>query len=281
MAKNLFEDSGDSIDLHNCDVLKALKSNKIKKKFDLVVTSPPYNIGKEYEKRRNIDQYLEWQKEIIDLIIPKITEKGSICWQVGNYINKGTILPLDIVFHDIFQKHDLKLRNRIIWTFGHGMHAKKRFSGRYEVILWYTKSDSYTFNLDDVRVPSKYPNKKHYKGKNKGLVSSNPLGKNPEDVWNIPNVKSNHIEKTIHPCQFPIGLIERLVLALTNEGDCVFDPFMGVASAGIASVMHKRKFIGTEIDKNYFKIGKKRFDDFYNNELKYRPANKPIFEPGK
>jgi len=121
-------------------------------------------------------------------------------------------VPLDIQFDPIFRKHGLSLRNRIIWHFGHGLHNKRRFSGRYEVILWYTKSDNYVFNLDDVRIPSKYPGKRHFKGPKTGQLSGNPKGKNPEDVWDIPNVKSNHVEKTEHPCQFPVGLVERLIL---------------------------------------------------------------------
>lgn len=143
--------------------------------------------------------------------------------------------------------------------------------------MWYVKSDKYTFNLDDVRVPSKYPEKKAYKGPNKGNLSGNPLGKNPDDVWDIPNVKSNHKEKTIHPCQFPIALVERLILALTKQGDTVFDPFMGVASSGVAAFMHKRKFIGVEVDKNYFKVGKSRIDDYVNNQLNYR-EDKPVYK---
>lgn len=146
---------------------------------------------------------------------------------MGNYVDNGEIIPLDILLYPIFSSFKLKLRNRIVWHFGHGLHASKRFSGRYEVILWFTKTDEYVFNLDNVRVPQKLPNKKHFKGPNKGKLSGHPLGKNPSDVWEIPNVKSNHVEKTIHPCQFPVELIERLVLALTDEGDWVFDPFIG------------------------------------------------------
>ena len=141
--------------------------------------------------------------------------------------------------------------------------------------MWYTKSDNFIFNLDDVRVPSMYPNKKFYKGPNKGKISSNPKGKNPSDVWDIPNVKSLHIEKTDHPCQFPVALVQRLVLALTNKGGTVFDPFMGVASSAIASISNKRRFIGTEIDKKYFDIAKKRINDFYKGKIKIRSANPP------
>jgi len=184
--------------------------------FDLVVTSPPYNLGKRYEKRDSLQVYLDWQHRIIDQIIPRLRPSGSLCWQVGNYVDNGQIAPLDIEFAPIFRSHGLQLRNRIIWRFGHGLHTKRRFSGRYEVVLWYTKTDDYIFNLDAVRIPAKYPGKRHFKGPRTGKLSGNPLGKNPEDVWDIPNVKSNHIEKTSHPCQFPVGLVERLVLALTT-----------------------------------------------------------------
>ena len=141
-----------------------------------------------------------------------ISDDGSICWQVGNFVENGEVFPLDIFYYQIFKSLGLKLRNRIIWHFGHGLHCSKRFSGRYEVILWFTKSDNYIFNLDDVRIPSKYPGKKYFKGEKKGLFSGNPKGKNPEDlwemtverliddwdqkIWEIPNVKSNHPEES-------------------------------------------------------------------------------------
>jgi adenine-specific DNA-methyltransferase len=249
--------------------------------FDLVVTSPPYNIGKSYEKKTDIAVYLKWQEEIIDNIVPLLTETGSICWQVGNYVDNGQITPLDIELAPIFKKHNLQLRNRIIWHYGHGLHSKRRFSGRYEVVLWYTKSDDYTFNLDPVRIRAKYPGKKHFKGPNAGKFSGNPLGKNPEDVWNIPNVKSNHVEKTDHPCQFPVGLIERLVLALTNEHDLVFDPFAGVCSAGVAAALHNRRFIGCEILKKYAQTGFTRLIKAVSGDIKYRPHNKPLYDHTK
>lgn len=184
--------------------------------FDLIVSSPPYNIGKEYETRQALDSYLKWQTQIIDGLVPRLKTGGSLCWQVGTFVDDNEIWPLDIEFAPIFKQHELQLRNRLVWHFGHGLHTQKRFSGRYEVVLWYTKTksrkDTYTFNLDTVRVPAKYPGKRHFKGPNHGDLSGNPLGKNPEDVWNIPNVKGNHVEKTNHPCQFPVGLIERLVV---------------------------------------------------------------------
>ena len=260
------------------DVEVFLKSLPRQPIFDLVVTSPPYNIGKEYEKKEALGKYLAWQKRVIDEIVPRLKATGSLCWQVGNFVDNGEILPLDIEFAPIFKFHNLKMRNRIVWHFGHGLHAKRRFSGRYEVIMWYTKGDEYVFNLDAVRVPSKYPGKKHFKGPNAGQLSGNPLGKNPEDLWEIPNVKSNHAEKTGHPCQFPVGLVERLVLALTNVGDLVFDPFAGVASAGVATAVHERRFIGCEIVPEYGRIGESRLQDALDGNARYRAHDKPLYD---
>lgn len=246
--------------------------------FDLVVTSPPYNINKEYEVKMPLDEYLSWQKDIITDIVKRMSPGGSICWQVGNYVENGHIAPLDIEIHPIFRELGFKLRNRIVWQFGHGLHSKRRFSGRYEVVLWYTKTEDYTFNLDEVRIPSKYPGKRHFKGPNKGKLSGHPQGKNPEDVWNIPNVKSNHVEKTEHPCQFPVGLIERLVLALSNPGELVFDPFCGVGSAGVASLIHNRRFWGCELVEKYVEIAKERLDQVINGEAQYRSHDQPIYD---
>lgn len=257
----------------------------------LVITSPPYNLGKEYEDRSAIEKYLEDQTALIAELHRVLREDGSICWQVGNFIEKGEVYPLDILYYPIFKKLGMKLRNRIIWKFGHGLHASKRFSGRYETILWFTKSDHYIFNLDAVRIPSKYPGKRHFKGPNKGKPSCNPLGKNPSDVWeilardwdeivwDIPNVKSNHPEKTIHPCQFPIELVERCVLALTNDGDWIFDPYMGVGSTIVAALMHNRRAVGCEKESEYMEITYNRLDNYFNGTLRYRPMGRPVYQP--
>ena len=245
----------------------------------LVVTSPPYNLGKAYERRLDLDTYLDQQRRVIEESVRVLDEHGSICWQVGNYVRNGEIIPLDIVLFPIFTSLGLHLRNRIVWHFGHGLHASKRFSGRYEVILWFTKSDQYVFNLDAVRVPQKYPRKKHFKGPKRGQLSGNPLGKNPGDVWEIPNVKANHVEKTIHPCQFPVELIERLVLALTNEGDWVLDPFMGVGTTAIAALMHGRRAIGAEIMPEYVAVARERIRLAEEGKLRIRPMERPVYDP--
>lgn len=257
------------------NLLARIPSSSVK----LVVTSPPYNIGKSYERKTTIGAYLAWQKAIIDECARVLSDDGSICWQVGNYVDNGEIIPLDVLIYPFFQQLGLHMRNRIVWHFEHGLHASRRFSGRYETINWFTKSDSYTFNLDPVRVPQKYPQKRYFKGPHYGELSGNPLGKNPSDVWNIPNVKANHIEKTIHPAQFPVELVERLVLSMTNSGDTVMDPFMGVGSTLIAAIMHGRKAIGAEISPDYCQIASSRIDLAQKGELRVRPMERSVYDP--
>jgi len=276
--------------LHLGDSLKFLQGipNDI---AQLIISSPPYNIGKEYETKTSIENYLGQQEPVMEELVRILSPSGSLCWETGNFVQDSEVFPLDTFYYDIFKNKGLKLRNRIIWQFGHGLHASKRFSGRYETVLWFTKSDQYKFNLDDVRVSAKYPGKTYYKGPNRGKPSGNPLGKNPsdiwqflneeweEEVWNIPNVKSNHPEKTIHPCQFPIELVERFVLALTDQNDWMLDPYCGVGSALIAGLKYKRRVIGCDKEEAYIDIAKERIDDFCSGTLKIRPLGKQVYVP--
>lgn len=259
--------------------------------FRLIITSPPYNIGKAYEQPKELADYLNDQEKVIQSLVRCLADNGSLCWEVGNYVSNGEVFPLDAMFYPIFKRHGLKLRNRIIWQFGHGLHASHRFSGRYETILWFTKSDNYVFNLDDVRIPAKYPGKTFYKGPKRGQPSGNPLGKNPSDVWTfvagewdkevweIPNVKANHPEKTSHPCQFPVELVERCVLALTSENDWIFDPYMGTGSSLIAGLLHNRKVAGCDKESSYVEITKNRITDLFSGQLKLRKMGTPVYKP--
>jgi len=249
--------------------------------IQLVVTSPPYNLGKSYERKGGLDKYLAWQDEVIAECIRVLRPEGSICWQVGNFVHSGAIVPLDIALYHSFARHGLKLRNRIIWHFEHGLHCSRRLSGRYETILWFTKSDQYLFNLDPIRVPQKYPGKKYFKGPKAGQYSCNPLGKNPGDVWVIPNVKNNHVEKTTHPCQFPVELIERLVLSMTSEKDWLLDPFAGVGTSLAAALKHGRRVAGSETHSEYCQIAEERIRQAATGFLKSRPMNQPVYDPAK
>lgn len=288
-ATNAFDPSAQLI-LYSGDVndlLKTVPDETVK----LVVTSPPYNIGKEYEVRTSIDHYLDQQAAIIEQLHRVLSPDGSICWQVGNYVDDGEIFPLDVYYYRIFKDLGMQLRNRIVWHFGHGLHATRRFSGRYEVLLWFTKSSTYSFFLDAVRVPAKYPGKTHFKGPNKGKPSGNPKGVNPTDIWkvmlqeweegmwDVPNCKSNHPEKTIHPAQFPVEVAERCVLAFTEENDLVFDPFAGVGSSLIAALKNKRKAMGAEKEQRYLEIARERIIRLRSGDLPMRKIGTPVFQP--
>lgn len=277
----------------NANSILASLHKDVKQKFNLILTSPPYNVGKEYENKKSIAEYLEETDIILYRLIEALHPDGSLCWNTENYINDKEVFPLDIYFYNKFKHYGLKLRNRIIWHYGHGLHCNTRFSNRYETILWFTKSDNYTFNLDNVRVPSKYPGKKHFKGPKKGQLSGNPLGKNPSDVWevllndwekeiwNIPNVKHNHPEKTLHPCQFPVELAERCILALTNEKDWILDPFGGVGTTLIASLKNNRNAVCIEKEAKYVREGEKRIKMLKAGKLKFRSMTKPLHNPTK
>jgi adenine-specific DNA-methyltransferase len=265
--------------------------------YRLAISSPPYNLRKPYERDRNmtVSEYRDWQSEIISELSKKITSDGSICWQVGSYVRDGELIPLDMLFFDIFSGLGWKLRNRIIWRFNFGHNSSRRFSGRYETLLWFTQSVNYKFNLDPVRVPQLYPGKRHSKRKHgkAGAPSGNPQGKNPSDywefsaavdfmqnpVWDIPNVKANHPEQSSHPCQFPIELAERCVLAMTEIGDHVIDPFVGTGSSVLAAIKHGRHGLGIDKEEVFVELANSRAEMLSRGELSMRPLGKSVRRP--
>lgn len=274
------------VTLYNGDCLRFLKKLP-NESVDLIVTSPPYCMGKAYEDPHDdIETFKKQHTRIFDDLYRALKPGGSICWQIGYHVSDKCVVPLDYIVYEIFTNrsrtspYPLILRNRIVWTFGHGLNSTSRFSGRHEMILWFTKGEQKLFNLDSVRVPQKYPGKRFYKGPNKGELSGNPLGKNPSDVWEIPNVKAHHIEKTVHPCQFPTAIPQRLIKALTSENDLVVDPFMGSGTSGVAAVIEKRRFAGSEIQMEYYDIAISRVKEAIDGKAKVR-EDKPIVEPNE
>lgn len=249
--------------------------------IDLAITSPPYCMGKEYEARgRDVTTFVQQHRLILPRVVRVLKPGASLCWQVGYHYEKGLCTPLDYLVLKEMEGHpDMRLRNRIAWTFGHGLHASNRFSGRHETVLWFTKGGSHAFNLDAVRIVQKYQGKRSSRGAKKGLPSGNPLGKNPSDVWDLPNVNANHVEKTGHPCQFPIALAQRLIRALTKPGDFVLDPFCGVGSAGAAALIERRHFIGAELETEYVQVAAQRLSLAARGELPFRPAERAIHVP--
>lgn len=251
--------------IHNGDTLEYLK--KIPNDtVSTIVTSPPYNIGKGKEKKTTIDDYLIFQEKVIKECTRILKKSGSIFWQVGVFTSPEQHIPLDILLFPIFTNLKMFLKNRIIWPRAHGLQAKNRFTDRHEAILWFTKDpQNYKFFLDEIRIPQLYPSKKGYKGKNKGKLTCNPLGKNPGDVWLFENIKHNHEEQTIHPAQFPETLVERIILVTTKKNDVVLDPYMGSGTTAIVAKNLNRQYLGAEIDKEYFELCQKR--------LNKRPVN--------
>lgn len=279
----IFKDTN-SVTIFNGDCLNLMQKLP-DESVDLVVTSPPYCMGKAYENPADdIETFKNQHLKIFPDLYRILKVGGSICWQVGYHVTDASVLPLDYIVYKVFAEgssqleHPLLLRNRIIWTFGHGLNSTKRFSGRHETILWFTKGEQHIFNLDNVRVPQKYPGKRAYKGPNKGALSGNPFGKNPSDVWEIPNVKAKHIEKTEHPCQFPVAIPQRLIRALAPTNGLILDPFMGSGTTGVSAILEGRRFVGAEMQKDYYDIANARITDAIDGKAKVR-EDKPVAEP--
>ena len=247
--------------IYNMDCIEGLGTLSEKGiKIDATITSPPYNIGKEYEKIVPIDDYVNWLSNISTLIHDITKDNGAYLLNVG-YLSvekKGKAIPIPYLLWD---KTDFFFQQEIIWNYGAGVAAKNFLSPRNEKILWYIKnSEDYTFNLDDIRDPDvKYPNQK----KN-GKLRCNTLGKNPSDVWQIAKVTSganrSSEERTNHPAQFPNDLIERLVKGFTNVGDLILDPFMGSGTTAEVANRNGRKCLGFEIREDYCEIIAKRME---------------------
>jgi adenine-specific DNA-methyltransferase len=251
----------DRIVLYNMDChdgLRKLVSNNIE--IDATITSPPYNIGKEYEKVLSVDKYVEWLSDILNLIYDTTKQNGSLLLNVG-YLgiqDKGRAVPIPYL---IWDKIKFYLNQEIVWNYGAGVATKYYLSPRNEKVLWYVKNyDDYTFNLDEIRDPEiKYPNQK----KN-GKLRCNQIGKNPSDVWQIAKVTSgtnrSSKERTPHPAQFPEDLILRMIMGFTNKEDLILDPFIGSGTTANTALLNNRNCIGFEIEEKYCHWIKKRIN---------------------
>jgi len=225
---------------------------------DLCVTSPPYNIGKEYERPLPLDSYIRWVGEWATEVARVLKPNGSFWLNLG-YVpvpERGKAVPLAYLLWD---KVPLYLVQEVVWHYGAGVAGRHYFSPRNEKFLFFVKDpDDYTFNLDDVRDPDvKYPNQK----KN-GRLKCNVLGKNPTDVWHFPKVTSGQQrasrERTPHPAQFPEAVIDRIVKVSSNPGELVLDPFSGSGTTALVSCRNKRQAIGIELRPDYVEIAEAR-----------------------
>lgn len=254
----LFSDQGTTLIVGDAlEMLASIPTGAV----DLVVTSPPYNIGKEYERPLPLNEYLEWCESWMASLYRVVKDTGAFWLNVG-YVpvaGKGKAVPLSYLLWD---KSPFFMIQEVVWNYGAGVAARNSFSPRNEKFLWFVKDlDSYTFNLDAVRDPNvKYPNQK----KN-GKLKVNPLGKNPSDVWQIPKVTSganrSSKERAPHPAQFPEALIERVILASSNSGDLVLDPFVGSGTTCAVANRLKRASLGFEIQPNYASFAASRITE--------------------
>jgi adenine-specific DNA-methyltransferase len=236
----------------------------------LTVTSPPYNIGKEYEKTRPLGNYLDWCEQWIRQVF-HFTKLDGAFWLNLGYISlqsRAKAVPLPYLLWD---RVPFYLIQEVIWNYGAGVAAKRSFSPRNEKFLWYVKdANNYVFHLDAVRDPNvKYPNQK----KN-GKKKCNPLGKNPSDVWHFPKVTSganrSSKERTAHPAQFPVAVIDRIIKACSNPGDLIFDPFLGSGSLIEAALRNGRAAVGFEINSKYVQIAARRIERFQKRQMQQK-----------
>lgn len=225
--------------------------------ISLIFTSPPYNIGKEYEKRVPLATYIAQMTPVAAEMARVLRPGGHLCWQVGNHVDNGKVVPLDMALHPTLAAAGFVLQRRFLWTFGHGLHCQKRFSGRYETIVWYTKGPRTT----ELRWPI--------------ALLREALGR----VIDAPNVKSNHVEKRTHPCPFPVELPQRFVLALTNPGDMVLDPFGGSGTTAVASLLAHREPVTIDCVREYSREARARLAAARAGTLPIRPMGKDVHEP--
>ena len=247
--------------IYNADCLAAMRSLP-GMAINLTVTSPPYNIGKEYEQALSIEEYLLWSENWIREVYRLTSPNGAFWLNLGYFsiADRAKAIPISYL---IWDRVPFFLIQEIVWNYGAGVAGRKSFSPRNEKFLWYVRDqNNYVFNLDEVRDPNvKYPNQK----KN-GKVKVNSLGKNPSDVWQFPKVTSGtnraSKERTPHPAQFPEAVIERIVRACSNEADVILDPFMGSGTTAVVSLSLNRRVIGFEINTDYCEIAVNRIEAF-------------------
>lgn len=249
--------SGDGYAIYCTDCLDAMRSLP-DGLIALTVTSPPYNIGKEYERPLSLEQYLAWCEKWMAEVYRLTAPEGAFWLNVGYVAHPGKARALPLAYL-LWNRCPFFLVQEVVWDYGAGVAARRSLSPRNEKLLWYVKNPSqYTFNLDAIRDPDvKYP-----KQKKNGKLRCNTIGKNPSDVWQIAKVTSGtdraSPERTPHPAQFPLDLIDRIVLGFSNPGDLVLDPFLGSGTTAVSALSHGRQVIGFETNPVYCGYAERR-----------------------
>lgn len=221
--------------------LKSIDSNSV----DLIIADPPYNVGKDYgngSDSQDFDEYMSFTKQWLTECHRVLKSDGTIYVFIGfRYIS--------YLFRIMEEDLNMNFVNWISWHYTQGIGKTKGFSPRHDDILMFSKTDKYKFNLDDVRVPQKYYRK-----------VNNMRGANPGDVWEVSHIHYCQKGRQQHPTQKPEALIERMVLASSNEGDLVVDPFSGSGTTMRVCQQLDRNGIGIELNEEYIVQTKERLD---------------------
>lgn len=230
-----FKGNTDDLNLIIGDALEKLKEIP-SESVDLIIADPPYNIGKDYgNSKDNLshEHYLEFSRNWLTEAKRVLKKDGTI------YIYMGMKF-ISYVYQILEQELGLEFNSWITWYYTQGIGKTKGFSPRHDDILMFTKSTKYKFYLDDIKIPQKY-----YRQRN------NMRGANPGNVWEFSHVHYSEKNRQEHPTQKPEGLMERMILASTREGDVVLDPFLGSGTTMRVAQILKRKCIGIEMNEEY------------------------------
>ena len=237
------------------DTLDALSSKIPDNSVDLIFADPPYNIGKNFNGRKDKwiseEAYLQWCYKWIDLCLSKLKGEGSF------YLMAAT---QNMPFFDIYLRDKICILSRIVWSYdSSGVQAKKYYGSLYEPILFCVKDkQQYTFNADDILVEAKTGAKRKLIDYRKPVPTQYSSRKVPGNVWEFPRVRYRMAEYEKHPTQKPTALLERVIRASSNPGDLVLDPFAGTFTTSFVAKKLGRQSIGIEIEEDYIKIGLRR-----------------------
>jgi site-specific DNA-methyltransferase (adenine-specific) len=273
--------------VYNGDAIEVLESKIEDNSIDLIFVDPPYNIGKDFNGRKDkwkTDQdYLDWCYRWIDLCIKKLKDDGSF------YVMTSTQF---IPYFDLYLRDKVTILSRIVWSYdSSGVQAKKYFGSMYEPILFCVKDrKKYKFNASDILVEAKTGAKRKLIDYRKNPPQPYNTKKVPGNVWNYARVRYRMDEYENHPTQKPIALLKRIIKASSNEGDTILDPFSGTFTTSYVAKSLNRKSIGIEIDEDFTKIGVRRvleFTSLNGEDLRAKPKSyqiknqyqKTLFEP--
>lgn len=247
------------------DCLEIMK-NMQDKSIDLIFADEPYNIGKDFgnntDSWKSSEEYINWNKKWILEAMRILKDNGTM------YLMTSTqFMP----YIDIFIQENFHVVSRIVWSYdSSGVQSKKYYGSLYEPILMITKNKNveYTFNYEDIMVEAKTGSKRKLIDYRATPPRPYNTKKVPGNVWNFNRVRFKMEEYENHPTQKPEKLLERIILASSNEGDLVFDPFGGSFTTSAVAKKLNRKSISIDLNPDYYKIGLRRvgITDEYKGE---------------